>query len=194
MNGAEHHREAERLLSEARKEQDSIRRSQILAEAQVHATLALGAPAKISPASPGQAQAADTESTGVADSHMPEGSGPVRAGLFSPYGGRLPHWWPADPTSPLSAYTRITGHGQQIEPRRDPAPAPPPNPVTPLPSPESVTDEPWEQMTLAEWARRPARPLALPDDLDEQEPDDLDEQEPGGPEKPEPGGGFSPIA
>ena len=38
---ADHHREAERLLSEARKEQDSIRRSLILAEAQVHATLAL---------------------------------------------------------------------------------------------------------------------------------------------------------
>jgi len=41
MNRADHHHEAERLLSEASKEQDSIRRGLILSEAQVHATLAL---------------------------------------------------------------------------------------------------------------------------------------------------------
>jgi hypothetical protein len=54
MNRADHHHEADRLLSEARKEQDGLRRSQILAEAQVHATLALiAAPATI-PSGPGQ--------------------------------------------------------------------------------------------------------------------------------------------
>ena len=41
MDRADHHQEAERLLSEAHEEHDSIRRSQILAEAQAHATLAL---------------------------------------------------------------------------------------------------------------------------------------------------------
>lgn len=43
MNGAEHHDAADRLLLEARTVQDGLRRSQILAEAQVHATLALSA-------------------------------------------------------------------------------------------------------------------------------------------------------
>jgi integrase/recombinase XerD len=62
----EHYEEAERLLALARAEQDSIRRSLILAEAQVHATLALSAPAGEGPAGPGQDRAADTKSTGTA--------------------------------------------------------------------------------------------------------------------------------
>jgi hypothetical protein len=40
-SSSEHHDEAERLLALAGTEQDSVRRSLILAEAQVHATLAL---------------------------------------------------------------------------------------------------------------------------------------------------------
>lgn len=44
MKRSEHHREAERLLSEARKEQDGVRRDLILAEAQVHANQAASGP------------------------------------------------------------------------------------------------------------------------------------------------------
>jgi hypothetical protein len=53
MNSArEHYEETERLLALARTEQDSIRRGLILAEAQVHATVALSAPAGEGPAGP----------------------------------------------------------------------------------------------------------------------------------------------
>jgi hypothetical protein len=76
MDRSEHHGEAERLLAEARREQDGIRRRLILAEAQVHATLALSAPAGKDPPGPGQDEAADTQSTGTAHQDMPEGSGP----------------------------------------------------------------------------------------------------------------------
>jgi hypothetical protein len=72
----EHYEEAERLLALVRTEQDSIRRSLILAEAQVHATLALSAPAGKDPPGPGRDEAAGTENTGVAHSGIPEGSGP----------------------------------------------------------------------------------------------------------------------
>jgi hypothetical protein len=87
MKRADHHREAERLLSEARTEQDSIRRRLILAEAQVHATLALGVPTEMGPASREEAKADRTESTGAAHSEMPKGGGPVPGW---PAGGALP--------------------------------------------------------------------------------------------------------
>jgi hypothetical protein len=74
MNSAtEHHAKAEQLLDQAQAEEDSFRRAQILAEAQVHAILALSAPAE---RSPGQDEAADTQSTETARQDMPEGSGP----------------------------------------------------------------------------------------------------------------------
>ena len=63
MDKQEHHHEAERLLSEAPKEQDSIRRGLILAEAQVHATLALSAAPGTSPPGPGQSKTSSTAST-----------------------------------------------------------------------------------------------------------------------------------
>jgi len=55
MDRTQHHERAEQLLSDVRKEPDSFLRGLILAEAQVHATLALSAPAETSP--PGQEQA-----------------------------------------------------------------------------------------------------------------------------------------
>jgi hypothetical protein len=70
-SASEHHEEAERRLEEARTEQDSIRRRLILAEAQVHAILALSAPAGKGPPGPGQDEAADTESTGTAHQAPP---------------------------------------------------------------------------------------------------------------------------
>jgi hypothetical protein len=76
----DHHANAEQLLERARAEQDSIRRHLILAEAQVHATLALGAPAE---RSPGQDEADGTMSTEVAYSGVPEGSGPFEMQPYS---------------------------------------------------------------------------------------------------------------
>jgi hypothetical protein len=49
MNGADHRAQAEQLLEQARSEQDSTRRHLILAEAQVHATLAPSAPPGTNP-------------------------------------------------------------------------------------------------------------------------------------------------
>jgi len=75
-SSSEHHAKAEQLLDQAHAEQDSIRRGLILAEAQVHATLALSAPAGKGPPRPGRDEAADTQSTGAAHPDMPEGGGP----------------------------------------------------------------------------------------------------------------------
>jgi hypothetical protein len=109
MNSAtEHHAKAEQLLDQAQAEQDSFRRSLILAEAQVHATLALSAPAGEGPAGPGQDRAADTKSTGTTHQTLappspgtptyghprwPRGTDltPARpAGQLGPRGSRLP--------------------------------------------------------------------------------------------------------
>jgi hypothetical protein len=68
---SEHHATAEQMLDLAHAEQDSTRRGQILAEAQVHATLALSAPAEIGL---GQDEALSTESTLAEDPGVPEGS------------------------------------------------------------------------------------------------------------------------
>ena len=78
MNRAEHHDAAERLLEQARTEQDSIRRSQILAEAQVHATLAAGAAPETSLASRGQSEAWGRESAGAVPSAWTPGSDPFQ--------------------------------------------------------------------------------------------------------------------
>ena len=60
MNRADHHAKAEQLLEKARTTPDQISRSEILAEAQVHATLALSAATRTSPPGPGQAQTGST--------------------------------------------------------------------------------------------------------------------------------------
>lgn len=52
----EHHAKAEQLLGQARTTQDQIGRRLILAGAQVHATLALSAPAEKGPPGPGQSE------------------------------------------------------------------------------------------------------------------------------------------
>ena len=73
----DHYTKAEKLLKRARTEPDSILRSVILAEAQVHATLALGDPGEISQPSPVQNQAADTKSTEEAPSGITRGRRPA---------------------------------------------------------------------------------------------------------------------
>src|SRR5215472_653098 len=63
-SASDHHAQAERLLEQARAEQDSIRRAVILAEAQVHATLALSAGTGTARPGPGRGEASDTRRTG----------------------------------------------------------------------------------------------------------------------------------
>ena len=60
MNRAGHHQRAEQLLADARNEPNSVSRTLILAEAQVHATLALSAPAGEGPPGPRRNKAAET--------------------------------------------------------------------------------------------------------------------------------------
>ena len=77
MNRADHHARAEQLLEQARTTPDQISRREILAEAQVHAALALSAPAGKGPPGPGRDEAADIKSTGAAHPGMPKDGGPV---------------------------------------------------------------------------------------------------------------------
>ena len=79
MTGPEHYRRAEELLSKAEELFGSDEPSAgawSVGQAQVHATLALSAPAGKGPPRPGRDEAADTQSTGAAHPDMPEGGGP----------------------------------------------------------------------------------------------------------------------
>ena len=106
---AEHHAKAEQLLDQAQAEPDSIRRTQILAEAQVHAILALSAPAE---RSPGQDEAADTQSTGTAHQDMPEGSGPFEIQPHSSSAGIRQGGW-RHPVSPETATRQSSDRGSR---------------------------------------------------------------------------------
>lgn len=172
MNGADHHQEAERLLSEARKEQDGIRRSQILAEAQVHATLALGAPAGTGPPGPGQGEAADTQSTGTAHQDMAQSSGPFKMQPTSSSGGwraPVPSETPTGKSPDRGSRGKSTG-GLRI---RKPAPAAPPRQEIPPSSTEDPRSawQPEEQPREQKPGPEGQSPAA----------GDLDEQDPGGP-------------
>jgi hypothetical protein len=173
MNSAtEHHAKAEQLLDQAQAEQDSFRRGQILAEAQVHATLALSAPAGKGPAGPGQDRAADTQSTGTAHQTLASPSpGTLRYGH-----PRWPKGTDEAPARPAEQPGRL--RGDRPRPGNEPVrpPAQPPsagfvrtgNPSQPVPDPE------------------PEQPG--PGGPREGEPGDLDDQKPRGPEEQEPGG------
>lgn len=63
MNRAQHHAKAEKLLDQAHDAGDQISRSLLLAEAQVHATLALTAAAGSNPPGQGQPETSSTAST-----------------------------------------------------------------------------------------------------------------------------------
>jgi hypothetical protein len=190
MNRADHHQEAERLLSKAPEEQDSVRRSLILAEAQVHATLALSAPAGKGPAGPGQDRVADTKSTGAAQSGIPEGGHldvARPAGIYPSVPGGFP-----GPASPESRPGPLPMREEELNlPTTLPVAQPPPlgtGPPGPSPDPRK------RQHRQATWlleAAGPAGERTAPDDSGEEGPDDAGEQKPGGPEKPEPGDGFT---
>jgi hypothetical protein len=78
MNKSEHHAKAEQLLEEAaRTGPDQISRSQLLAEAQVHAILALSAPAEESPPGTGQPETISSAATRGADPGSSESGGGV---------------------------------------------------------------------------------------------------------------------
>jgi hypothetical protein len=70
----EHHAKAEQLLGQARGTPDQISRREILAEAQVHATLALSAPAENGPPGPGRSETG-TAATREADPGRSDGGG-----------------------------------------------------------------------------------------------------------------------
>jgi hypothetical protein len=172
MNSAtEHHEEAERLLALARTEQDSIRRSLILAEAQVHAALALSAPAGKGPADPGQDRAADTKSTGTAHQTLASPS------PGTPTYGH-PRWPKGTDLTPARPAGQLGPRGSRLPPDNEPirkVAQPPPadfvrtgNPSQPVPDPE------------------PEQPG--PDGPGKEDPGDLDDQKPRGPEEQKPGG------
>ena len=169
MNSArEHYEEAERLLALARREQDSIRRGLILAEAQVHATLALSAPAGKDPPGPGEAQAGSSASTGEARPVVPAGGA---ESLVLPH---VPPWatthptWRDDPAP--TAPPVVTGKRtpteklsvrRPAEPRGDPSPSPPVG-----------------RLYLGRRLPKNQRPEQEPDPAQKQEPDP-GEQKPG---------------
>ena len=83
----EHHAKAEQLLEQARTTPDQISRREILAEAHVHATLALSTPAGEGPPGPRRDMATETS---------PRKPGPAHPGGDKAWRGLSS---PSDPTS-----------------------------------------------------------------------------------------------
>jgi len=173
---SEHYEEAERLLALAHMEKDGTSRSLILAEAQVHATLALSAPVG---SSPGQAQAGSTAGTGEARSGMPGDSGPFQP---RPYGSSTKPARPGGIRGPI------------IVESAPPAPSRP-RPIQvsgsrPALPPDEQAVRPPAQPRSAGAAQ--ARPDPGPATDDPPQPGDLGDQELRGPEQQKPGG-FGPA-
>jgi hypothetical protein len=177
MSSAREHRaKAEQLLEEAHATHDQIGRSLILAEAQVHATLALSAPAGKGPPGPGQDEADSTEitdSTLGADSDMPEGSGSFPA---EPYGSPGATRRPARPDGPTPTAPPkvVTGKRTPTAKRSVRPPAEPRG--------DTSLSPPAEDLDRRRRRQRNQRPEQEPGP-EGQSPaaDDLDEQDPGGP-------------
>ena len=165
-NAGEHHAKAEQLLEQARTEQDSIRRHLILAEAQVHATLALSAPARTSLPGPGRGEAGDTRRT---EQVHPLGT-------------------PADP-----GLTRPQAHGRTLPDRRKGGPEPSPgSPPGERGARGRSTSEPRTPYTPGDEvpARPGGQPLTFPG---QQVPDPAGQPaDPGGPSDEEPRGPGAP--
>ena len=169
-SASEHHEEAERLLALARIEQDGTRRGLILAEAQVHATLALSAAPGTSPPSPGQAQTGSTASTGEARPVVPEGSADFPM---------LPHVPPRERISgrryPPGEDPRRRTEERRVSARAAPPPVPAsphsPEPSPPIPAHPSPRRPPEEQPREQEPGPAGQSPV----------PGNPGDQEPGGP-------------
>ena len=165
MDRAEHYRAAERLLEKAGKEQDSIRLSLILAEAQVHATLAVGAAPETGTGSEGGSEVGGGQGAGEV---WPTGS--AYYDPLPPYG----HPAPSGRNSPEESSRRYRDPTGPAGMQQTPA-------APPLPEPR------WRQPLRPprQQGPVPARPRTIRGNSVEEEPDP-EEQEPGGPEQ-EPG-------
>jgi hypothetical protein len=173
MNRTQHYERAEELLLDARTEPDGFRRRLILAEAQVHATLALSAPAGKGSPGPGQDEAADTKSTGATHPARPAG----QPHSLSP--GTLT---PARP----AGQPKVTGHRPDLplgqEAVRRVAPAAPAGYVRTGPGPEPAADDPSQpEPRLVREQPKAGEPA-------EEEPGDPGDQKLRGPEEQKPGG------
>lgn len=169
----EHHAKAEQLLEQAHTAQDQISRSQLLAEAQVHATLALSVAPGTSP--PGQGQ--------------PEPRGTTRDVNLAPSTlkphetGRTRPARPARPPGDTTAQTPAKPGESSRPPMRPPL----------RPPRQSVVDAPPVQRQPLSY-QEPSRPRQRrAEEPGDEEPGDPGEQEPGGPGEPPPGGGFTPT-
>jgi len=175
-----HQAQAERLLEQARAEQDSIGRAVILAEARVHATLALSGGTGTARPGPGRGDAGDTRRAGQ---YHPLGT-PADPGLTGPQarGGTLPGWGGAV-LSPLRAAPPGERGARGVSSG---------GPRTPY-GPRVVTS-PWPG-GLPDQVPRPAPRPPAPGGPGEEEPGGPGDQEPRGPGVPEPGGPapFEPV-
>jgi hypothetical protein len=118
MNRTQHHAKAEELLEQAHATPDQISRSEILAEAQVHATLVLSAITGTARPGPRRGQAGGIRRTGAQPLGTPAQTvitGPPTAP--SRYGGTLPTWGSTS-TEPQP------GPSSGPSPDPDPGPAP----------------------------------------------------------------------
>ena len=204
MDRTQHHERAEQLLSDARKEPDSFRRSLILAEAQVHATLALSAPVQKGPPGPGQSETRSTAATRGADPGRSEGGDDFDPQLHMPPGETSPGVSRQRETSSTTSTTeglerrpwvRAAARGMgpsvaalpKVPPdpgdeaqilRQSTRPAEPTSPAPPT-TPLQPTS-PAPPTTPLPPDRKPARPRRRPraEQLREQEPRDPDEEEP----------------
>ena len=149
MNRTQHHERAEQLLLDARTEQDSIRRL-ILAEAQVHATLALSAPPGASPPGRGQPETRYAMPGWGHDQGSSESSASFEPRPDAPGGERTTgrRYPPGqDPLlRPRAGETRVSGPtAAPPVPGSPSGPEPsPPIPVHPLP-PRRPGEQPQEQ-------------------------------------------------
>jgi hypothetical protein len=191
MNSArEHYEEAERLLALLRTEQDSIRRHLILAEAQVHATLALSASAGEGPAGPGQDRAADTKSTGTAHQTLasPSPGTPPYAHPRWPKGTDQAPAGPAgqpdslSPGTPTSSPLVVTGQKPRPdnEPVRPEAVLLPPTYVRTPSNPEPHAENP-PQAVPGTVTGQPGPGDPGKEKPAGKEPADPEQQDPGGP-------------
>jgi hypothetical protein len=183
MTSHDHYRIAEQFAEEAYNElrhDDEAGAMALAAIAQVHATLALSAPAGKGPPGLGQSEAADIQSTGTAHQDMPEDS--RRSQERTP-----PPPSPGDPSArrPRRLPPRLRGDQPEVPGSRDPLP-PGEVPVRPV-----ALDASPPFVRTGDPSQPPPGPVTGqpgPDDPGTAEPGDLGDQKLRGPEEQKPGG------
>lgn len=166
----EHRAKAEQLLEEAHTTQDQISRSLILAEAQVHATLALSAPPGASPPNRGRTQTGGTAGTRGRLPGWPEGSSDSGPQPHASHGETV-----RGRRYPEGQDPRRQAEERRVSARTAPPPVPAspydPEPSPPMPARPSPRKRPEEQPQEEEPGPEGQSPAA----------GDLGEQDPGGP-------------